>query len=136
MKLLLIEDDTFLREMYAYVFQQEGVEFDQAEDGQVGIDKGLSTHFDMILLDVMLPKKSGIEVLKELRKPESKSVNTPIILLSNLGQDSVIKEAFNLGADGYMIKADMLPRQVYDKVIGYLNGTVTKDELRKNSVIN
>ena len=134
-KILLVEDDVFLREMYVHIFEKEGWTIDQASDGQEGIDKANAGKYDLILLDIMLPEKSGIEVLKELRLPTSAAAKTPIILLSNLGQDSVIKEAYHIGADGYILKADLLPRQVFEKVDAFLTGKLSSDELKKSESI-
>jgi DNA-binding response OmpR family regulator len=128
-RILLVEDDLFIREMYQHIFAKEGVILEVAEDGQEGIDLAEAGQYDIILLDIMLPKKSGIEVLTALRKPEAKSLKTPIILLSNLGQASVIKEAFRIGADGYLLKTDLLPRQVYEKVSDFLAGKLTKEDM-------
>jgi DNA-binding response OmpR family regulator len=136
MKVLMVEDDMFLREMYAYVFRQEQHEFIEAADGADGLLKATQQGpFDIILLDVMLPKMNGVDILRELRKPESPAAKTPILMLSNLGQDSVIQESFSLGADGYIIKADLLPRQVYEKVRDFLAGTITKEELRTSKSV-
>ena len=69
----------------------------------------------LVLLDIMLPKLNGIEVLKQLMANE-KTKKLVIVLLTNLGQDSIIKEAFNIGARGYMLKARLLPAQIADQV--------------------
>ena len=127
-RILLIEDDVFLREMYLHVFEKEGYVMAQAGDGQEGIDMANADTHDLILLDIMMPRKSGIDVLRELRLPTSSAKNTPIILLSNLGQESVIQEAYNIGADGYLLKADLLPRQVLEKVADFLSGKLTKKD--------
>lgn len=129
-KILLIEDDLFIREMYQHIFEKEGYSLDVAEDGAAGITKAEAGDYDLILLDIMLPKKSGIEVLTEFRKPESKLKETPILLLSNLGQESVIQEAYRIGANGYLLKADLLPRQVLERVQDFLAGRLTKEDMK------
>lgn len=126
--ILIIEDDTFLREMYAHVFRQDNFTIVEAEDGEQGIATAESGQHDLILLDIMLPKKTGIDVLRELRMSDSSAKNTPIILLTNLGQESIIREAYKIGADGYILKADLLPRQVLDKVKAYFAGKLTKED--------
>lgn len=128
--ILLVEDDLFIREMYQHIFTKEGFVLDVAEDGQGGIDLAEKNGYDLILLDIMLPKKSGIEVLTALRQPDSRAAKTPIVLLSNLGQESVIQEAYRIGADGYLLKADLLPRQVYEKVCDILDGKLTKADMQ------
>lgn len=127
-KILIVEDDVFLREMYVHTFEKEGFKIVSANDGEEGIEVAEQGQFDLILLDIMMPKKSGLEVLQSLRKPSSKVVKTPIMLLTNLGQESVIREAFNMGADGYILKSDMLPREVVARVTEFLNGKLTKED--------
>lgn len=127
--ILLIEDDLFIREMYQHIFSKEGFALDTAEDGELGISMAESGTYDLILLDIMLPKKSGIDVLTQLRKPESPCVHIPILLLSNLGQESVIREAYRIGASGYLLKADLLPRQVLEKVQDFMSGKLTKEDM-------
>lgn len=100
----------------------------QAVDGEDGIATAEKEAFDLILLDIMMPKKSGLEVLQSLRRPSSSAAKTPIILLSNLGQESVIREAFNMGADGFILKSDLLPRDVVAKVTDFLNGKLNKED--------
>ncbi len=127
-KILLVEDDVFLREMYVHTFEKENFTIVQANDGEEGITKAQQEDFDLILLDIMMPKKSGIEVLQSLRKPATTTVKTPIILLTNLGQESVIREAYKMGANGFILKSDLLPREVVSRVIDFLNGKLTKED--------
>lgn len=119
-RILLVEDEMFIREMYQKVLTGAGYQVDAAEDGQVGLDKAMAEKYDIILLDIMLPKMTGIDVLKALRaseKPEAKTV--PVYLLTNLGQESIIKEAFKIGANGYLLKAKYLPAQIINEVDSY-----------------
>lgn len=133
--ILIIEDDVMLREMYVHSFTKEGYAIEEAADGEDGINKASEGDYELILLDIMMPKKSGIEVLQSLRRPSVKAFNTPIILLTNLGQESVIKEAFNMGANGFILKSDLLPREVVAKVKAYLNGELkTEDFLSSPSL--
>ena len=126
--LLIVEDDVFLREMYVHIFEKSGYKVDQAEDGLDGVNKAVAKSYDLILLDIMIPKKSGLEVLQSLRRPSSKANETPIILLTNLGQESIIREAYNMGADGFILKSDLLPQQVVDKVTQFMKGEITKED--------
>jgi DNA-binding response OmpR family regulator len=127
-KILIVEDDVFLREMYVHSFEKEGFKMVEATDGEEGIAVAENASFDLILLDIMMPKKSGLEVLQSLRLASAKSAKTPIILLSNLGQESVIREAFKMGADGFILKSDLLPRDVVNRVTDFLNGKLTKED--------
>jgi len=114
-KLLIVEDEQDIRELYAEILRDEGYEVTEAWDGEVGLKTALSGRFDIILLDVMLPKVDGLRILKEIKKkPELSKI--PIVLLTNLGADAVIKEAFTLGAEAYVIKSEYTPDQVINEV--------------------
>jgi len=118
--ILVVEDDQFLREFYQELFQQEGFLVDVAVDGEVGLRKLLEGGYDLILLDIMLPKKDGLQLLRDLKIQPSKNANGPIVALTNLGQDAVIKQCFELGVEGYLIKSALNPDQVLQEVRGYL----------------
>lgn len=119
-RILIVEDDQFLREFYEELLQAEGYTVDAAADGDAGLIKISSGGYDLILLDIMLPKKDGMQILRELKlKPPSKT-NGPIVCLTNLGQDAVIKQCFDLGVNGYLIKSAMNPDQVLTEIKSYL----------------
>jgi CheY-like chemotaxis protein len=125
-RILLVEDEIFIRELYQKVLTNAGYDVTPTEDGQAGLDKAKSEKFDMILLDIMLPKMTGIDVLKEVRKDPSEYLkNVPIFLLTNLGQESIIKEAFKIGANGYLLKAKYLPNQIINEVDAYFKNNPT-----------
>ena len=115
-KLLLIEDDVFVSDIYSRELKKAGYEVDTAPDGLAGVEMAKASKYDLILLDIMLPKKTGIDVLKDVRVPTSTAKDTPIYLLTNLGQGSIIKQAIDLGAQGYLLKARVLPSQVLQAV--------------------
>ncbi len=115
-KVLLIEDDVFIRDIYGRELKKGDYEVDIAEDGETGVNKATTTKYDMILLDIMLPKKTGIDVLRELRAAAEPYKSTPVYLLTNLGQGSIIKQAVDIGAQGYLLKARFLPSQVLETV--------------------
>ncbi|MDB5178749.1 MAG: Response regulator receiver protein [Patescibacteria group bacterium] len=111
--ILFIEDDKPIAEMYARVLEREGYKVDFAYNGADGAKKAQSQHYDLILLDIMMPEKTGIEVLQELRGPDGKgSSETKIVILTNLAQDKTSQEALKSQADGYIIKADIVPSQL------------------------
>ncbi len=114
-KILLIEDDPFLSEMYIDKFVQSGFQIKVATDGKEGINKVKSSRPDLILLDVVLPKMDGFEILRELKK-DSKLEKIPVILLTNLGQKNEIEKGMSLGAEEYIIKAHFTPTAVVVKV--------------------
>lgn len=120
-KILVVEDDQFLRELYDELLRDEGYEVSLAADGQEGLEKITAGGFDLVLLDIMLPKIDGLEILRKLKEAPPKLSNGPTVLLTNLGQDSIIKEGFTLGASGYLIKSAMNPDQVLNEVKVFLD---------------
>lgn len=115
-KILIIEDDLFLNEMYAVKLAQSGFEVETAFDGKTGVMKAKEVSPDLILLDIVLPKMDGFEVLKEIKKYDSSLRKTLIVLLTNLGQKGEVEKGVNLGADEYIIKAHFTPTAVVEKV--------------------
>jgi len=121
-KILLVEDDTFLLEMYATKFELEGFEVLTAEDGKKGLDMAGKEKPDIILLDILMPKMDGFTVLDELKK-DKETEKIPVILLTNLGQKDDVKKGFEKGAVGYLIKAHFMPSEVVDKIKKILKET-------------
>ncbi len=119
-KILIVEDDQFLREFYEELLQGEGYIVDTAEDGAIGLSKLQNGEFDLVLLDIMLPKKDGVQILRDLQVAPPKSANIAIVVLTNLGQESLIKQCFDLGAEGYLIKSALNPDQVLTEIRSYL----------------
>lgn len=111
--ILFIEDDKPIAEMYARVLEREGYSVEFAYNGNEGLQKAQGKHYDLILLDIMMPEMSGIEVLKLLRGEDGHgSPDTKIVILTNLAQDKTSQEALKSQADGYIIKADIVPSQL------------------------
>ena len=119
-KILIIEDDTFTRDVYVEVLTDAGFQVTQASDGQVGLELARRGGFDLILLDMMLPKIDGLGILRGLKNEPPKISNGPIILLTNLSHDPVLKLAGDLGVSEFLIKSDIDPGQLVAKVKGYL----------------
>ena len=118
-KVLVIEDDKFLRELIVRKLMKEGYDTDIAVDGEEGIKKIKEAKPDLVLLDLILPGIDGFEVLARKRKdPEISEI--PVIILSNLGQKDEIERGFNLGAIDYLIKAHFTPREIIDKITSLL----------------
>ena len=122
-RILIVEDDQFLREFYQELLQGEKFQVEIAEDGEVGLGKAKQGGFSLILLDIMMPKKDGLQVLRELKLAPPAVSNGPIVVLTNLGQDVVIKQCFEMGASGFLIKSAMNPDQVLTEVHAYLQKT-------------
>jgi DNA-binding response OmpR family regulator len=120
-KILVVEDDQFLREFYEELLAAEGYQIDTASDGENGLQKLELGGFDLVLLDIMLPKKDGLQILGDLKSQPPKSGNGAIVILTNLGNDAIINKAFELGATGYLIKSAMNPDEVLKEVKSYLS---------------
>lgn len=118
-KILIIEDEKDLAKIYAESFQLDGFDVRVAFDGKDGLKQALEFHPDIVLLDIMLPVMSGLEVLKTL-KSDPLTKNVPIILLTNLSDESVIAQGFQEEADGYLIKAAYSASQIKEEVKSYL----------------
>lgn len=125
-KILIVEDDQFLREFYEELLSAQGYQVDSAADGEIAENKILQGGYDMILLDIMLPKKDGLQILRDLKITPSKQPNGPVVVLTNLGQDTIIKSCFEMGASGYMIKSAMDPDQVLNEINNYLTANTAK----------
>ncbi len=119
-KILIVEDDQFLREFYQELLTGEGYFVDTAADGEIGLSKMQNNEYNLVLLDLMLPKKDGVQILRDLKVSPPKSPQINIVVLTNLGQDAVIKECCDLGANGYLIKSALNPDQVLTEVKSYL----------------
>jgi DNA-binding response OmpR family regulator len=122
-KILVVDDEDSVREIYRHEFTSNGYDVTVAADGEEGLLKAGEISPDIILLDIMLPKMSGIEVLRALKENEL-TRKIPVLLLTNLGEETIIKEGFELGADGYLLKVSYTPAQVVDEVKKFLTGTV------------
>ncbi|MDP3685798.1 MAG: response regulator [bacterium] len=119
-RILLVDDDGDLRQMYTLILGKMGYELTIAEDGLEGLAKAREGGYDLILLDLMMPNLDGIGFLKGLKEESPKTPNGAIVILSNAGYDAVAKEAMTLGAKGFLMKADMLPKDLVHEVEKYL----------------
>lgn len=118
--ILLIEDDEFLAELYATKLTLEGFDVILAIDGEKGLKMIKTKKPDLILLDIILPKMDGFEVLKAMKADKSLK-KTPIILLTNLSQKDEVKKGLALGANDYLIKAHFMPSEVVKKIKQTIN---------------
>lgn len=125
-RILIVEDDQFLREFYQELLQAEGYTVDTAADGDTAAKKLLEGGYNLVMLDIMLPKKDGLQILREHKLTPSKQPVGPIVVLTNLGQDTIIKTCFELGASGYMIKSALNPDQVLTELNNYLQASPKK----------
>lgn len=119
-KILFIEDDETLVRAYQQKLIIEGFKVDSAGDGEVAVLKLRIDDYDLILLDLMIPKMSGFDVLEQLRASKWPAAKKPVIVFSNLGDAADIAKAKKLGANDYLIKANLSPNQVVEKIRKYL----------------
>ncbi len=120
-KILLIEDEQFIRELYERQLIKAGFLVKALPDGKSGLEALKNETFDLLLLDIMLPEMNGLEILKEYKTQHTDS-QMKVVLLTNLGQETIIKEGFELGAHAYLIKAQYTPDQVVTEVKNILSG--------------
>ncbi|MBI5046075.1 MAG: response regulator [Candidatus Niyogibacteria bacterium] len=118
-KIFLVEDDQFIVRAYKDSLERASFEVEVALDGVEAMEKLQNITPNLILLDIIMPLKNGFEVLSEL-KSDDRLKNVPVIILSNLGQDSDIKKGKELGAVDYMVKANYSMQEVIDKIRQYL----------------
>ena len=115
-KVLIVEDDQFIREMYALILKKEGFEVKETPDGAAGLAEAQGGGFDVILLDLMMPQMDGLTFLKRLQEQPPKTANGPIIVMSNLAYSDAKDEATKLGASEFLVKADLDPKEVVQLV--------------------
>ena len=113
--ILIVDDDPALLEMYSERLKAEGAIVLEATDGEEAINIIREDHPNLVLLDIMMPKKNGFEVLGELSRDQD-SNNIPVIILSALADDLKKKEGMGAGAIDYVVKAETLPIDVIEKV--------------------
>jgi len=114
-KILLVEDDKMLADMYITKFTKEGLQVIRAEDGAEGLAMARKHKPDLILLDIIMPKLDGFAVLRELKQDKDHQ-NMHVLLLTNLGQSEDVEKGHELGADDYFIKANHTPAEIVEKV--------------------
>ena len=119
-KVLIIEDEDVLRNVLAKKLEKEGYEVFVAADGEVGMESMRNNHPEMILLDILLPKKNGYQVLEEMRIDENLK-KIPVLVISNSGQPVEVRKLIELGACDYLVKADFTPEEVVSKMRACLN---------------
>jgi DNA-binding response OmpR family regulator len=114
-KIVLVEDDTFLAGIYASKFEAAGFNVSLATDGEAGLETIEKEMPDVVLLDIILPKMDGFEVLEKV-KSNPKTKDIPVILLTNLGQREDVEKGLKLGAADYLIKAHFMPQETIERV--------------------
>lgn len=120
-RILVVEDEKELRELYVDILKQEGYEVDFAADGEEGYKVMLKGGYDLVLLDLMLPIMDGFQILEKLKtENQPEKPNRSIVILTNLGQDLTITKGISYGVRGYLIKSDYTPDQILKEIKDYL----------------
>ena len=114
-KLLIVEDDQSIRDLYCLKLTKSGFDVSSADNGGKGLEMATKILPDIILLDVMMPVMNGFEVLKKLRKNKD-TADIPVIILSNFGEVDQMTNGFTSGATDYLIKAEHTPSDVVEIV--------------------
>ncbi len=116
-KILIVEDDKFLVRAIGDHLQREGFEVITAFNGEEGLRDIEQEKPDLVLLDLIIPQKDGFEVLVETKGSSDRKIkNIPIVILSNLGQESDIKKGLELGAADYLIKTEFSMKGIVKKI--------------------
>jgi len=119
-KILIVEDEKFLRDLYADTLKNEGHEIDSAEDGETALQKMRQGGFDLVLLDIILPKMNGFDIMERLAKEPPTTPNKSVIFITNIDKGEEIKRALRLG-NGYFIKSKITPGDLIREVNLYLS---------------
>jgi|WetSurMetagenome_2_1015567.scaffolds.fasta_scaffold01501_11 DNA-binding response OmpR family regulator len=120
-KILIVEDDQFLSNIYATIFTKKNFQVLTAGTGEEGWTLAEKEKPNVVLLDILLPgSMNGLSVLKKMRENEI-TLNIPVIILSNCDDDSTISEGLKLGANGYFIKTQANPDDVYRNVMTFIS---------------
>lgn len=114
-KIAIIEDDPVINQMYRMKFEADGFDVEIASDGQSGFELVREFKPDVVLLDVQMPRMNGAEALTEIRK-NSWGKDIPVLILTNLGKEEAPKELTKLNVASYIVKAELTPKQVVERV--------------------
>lgn len=114
-KIAIIEDDPVINQMYRMKFEAAGFDVQLADSGKSGVALIESFHPDIVLLDLQMPEKDGVDVLKDVRAMQW-AKDLPVLILTNLGEEESPDELKKLGISGYVVKADHTPSQVVERV--------------------
>jgi len=119
-KIVLVEDDEILSKVLYEELKDAGFDVQQAFDGEAGLELVQSAKPELVLLDLVMPKKHGFDVLAELKKSLT-TKEIPVIILTMLGQDEEIKKGLKLGAEDYIVKSQHAVAEIVEKVKTFLS---------------
>ena len=124
-RVLFIEDDPTVAQMYKLKLELDGYQVTMAKDGEEGLQLATEVHPDIIFLDIRLPKMDGFAVLERLRGNEQ-TRHIPVVILSNYGEDELVERGFRLGALEYLIKSQTTPSRVSGGVPSWVRSAVAR----------
>ncbi len=119
-RILIVEDEEYLRELYQEVLSDQGYFVDTAENGNEGLAKIQQGGWDLVMLDIILPGIDGISIMRQIKASPAKLPNKKIIFLTNLDKDKEMQEGLSLG-DGYFIKSQITPGNLVEQIKAYIN---------------
>lgn len=122
--ILVVEDEESLRNLFTYLLEKEGYKVSSAADGEEGYNKMLQGGFDLVLLDIILPKLDGIEILQKLSTTPPINKNKAVVMLTNLSGDDKVQKALSYGAVGYIIKSNFTPDELLIKINEFIKLTL------------
>ncbi|MBU0732032.1 response regulator [Patescibacteria group bacterium] len=118
-KLMVVDDDRFITKVYSIKLAHEGYDVILAYNGEEALEKAKKDKPGLILLDLIMPRMDGFETLERLKK-NPKLKNVPVLILSNLGQDTDIDRAMELGAEDYLVKSNISLKYILEKIDQYM----------------
>ncbi|GAC1392311.1 MAG: hypothetical protein NVSMB46_07850 [Candidatus Saccharimonadales bacterium] len=122
-KILLVEDNYQLQQIYSFLLKKHGFDLAVASNGQEALEKAKSFEPELVFLDIMIPFINGMDVLKILRRdPQYNCTKARIVLLTNLGDENQLSDAWQKDADGYVIKAEIIPQDLLEIISSFSPG--------------
>lgn len=127
-KILVVEDESAARIIFVDLLESEGYEVSSAVDGVDALAKAAADKFDLILLDIVMPNKDGIEVLQEIKSDTGKYGTPVVVMLTNISGDAAVEKAMEIGAAGFKLKIGTGPEDLLDEIKAFLEGKVQNIE--------
>ena len=119
-RILVVEDDLFLRELYTDILTAENYKVESAQDGEEALAKMKLGGYNLVLLDIIMPKMDGLEVMRQIQNNPPQNPNKCVVFLTNLDKDEEIRTALKLG-NGYLIKSQITPGSLVEEIKIYLD---------------